>query len=72
MSEESFEVDGMLGEFDIKDIIDIGRQDARVSKFIYNAAEEHHLTYNMLNGFKQNYYSQNDAYKEETSTTGIC
>jgi phosphatidylserine decarboxylase len=26
----------------------------------------------MLNGFKQNYYSQNDADNEETSTKGTC
>lgn len=60
----------MLGEFDIKDIIDIGSQNARVSKFIYSAAQEHHLAYNILNGFKQKYYSQHDADDEETSTTG--
>jgi|688.fasta_scaffold765885_1 hypothetical protein len=60
----------MLGEFDIKDIIDISSKNAKVSKFIYSAAQEHHLAYNMLNGFKPNYYSQHDANNEESITIG--
>lgn len=40
IEEEVFEIDGLLNEFDVKDVIDIGSPNARVSKFVYSAAAE--------------------------------
>lgn len=52
LSEESLEIDSLLKEFDIKDITT-----EQPAVFTYNTNSEQKLKYNMLNSFKDEFYT---------------